>query len=102
MRYTLLLFLAACIPPHFDEHLGPSQDAVYIPADAVLDGSLQLLKTPWWVRFPADGAAAYVIRVTPLFGKHLDSGFDLLYGAALSTIGGCILKGILSHGKKCL
>jgi hypothetical protein len=70
----------------FDSGVSPPHDVRWAVTGATLDASLQVAKVPVGWRFAADATAAVLVRMTPLFGKNLDSGLMLMTGATFSEI----------------
>lgn len=92
-RLFLCLVFCGCTSFNrfFDADLGPAHDVRYAVAGATLDATLQVAKVPPLARLAADVTAASVVRLTPWFGKNVDSGFMLVYGASLSEFIGFIV-----------
>lgn len=93
----LLALLGSCLGctgfrQWYDQDVTPPHDVRWFVTGTALDASLQLAKIPVGYRLAADATAAIVVRVTPLFGKNLDSGFFVMTGATVSEIVGLVIR----------
>lgn len=94
---SLLLGCVACLPMAVEQHGGlspvPSKvpDAGFIGLGFALDGGLQLAHVPAVPRVLADVLAAWTVRNVSTFGRSVDSGFLMVFGAIPAEIGGVTL-----------
>ena len=98
IKLGILALLGSCLGcagflNWYDRNTTPPHDVRWFAAGATLDASLQLAKVPVGYRLAADATAAIVVRVTPLFGRNLDSGFFVLSGATFAEILGLVIRG---------
>ena len=98
IKLSILALLGSCLGcagflDWYDRGTSPPHDVRWFVTGAALDASLQLAKVPVGYRLAADATAAIVVRVTPLFGKNLDSGLFLMSGATFAEILGLIVRG---------
>ena len=97
IKLLALWLLASCVGcasfnRAFDANVTPPQDTKWMITGAVFDATLQVTKVKPVIRLAADATAAGLIRLTPWFGKNLDSGVDFMFTVGVSEVIGLVIR----------